>query len=446
MRRHLLNTNIAMESYGSRVALENISMEEEAVMVDEATTAAAEADQDLSEAERIIEVSDALEDLAVVADGIEEATPAETALVEIAGDMAVAGTDVAPEEIVPAMESYRGGRIATEGIRETARNIWESIRRYLKEVWEKIEKFFYNILGTIPRLRKSLDALEKHGEDVQGKHVENNAKVKMTAGLANISANHVPAKSEGDFSKNLSNLGAAVKFVYGNYAESVTKQGEAIADVIGDFDHAKPTEATAALRTKLKSHKPALPPGESRNTTRFPGFAAHVGEALPGNMSVITKRYVDNESDESDLGALDRYRLSRTDLMPTAEKAPTKHTTEVEFAPLSVSAAHKLIKEMRDILDTLEEYKRGSKSKNLAKAKTSLEKASEKANKNMGDTKPDDEGGKVAVACFRKILDFNAAYARWAQSPAVPMMSHALNVIKTHMVVIQKSFALYKTA
>ena len=204
MRRFL-----ATESYSDFRG--ELSLEEEQVLMDEAATDAAEVDKDLGESERVIEVSDALEDLAVIADGIEEATPAEAALIETAGDMAVAGTDVQPEEVVPAMESYIGRRIATEGIRETARAIWESIQRWVKSIWEKIEKFFYKLFGVIPGMRKRIAALEKRVDEAVGKKVEEK-KVTISSGVASLCIDYKPVKNEGEFLKGVTSLQKVLDF------------------------------------------------------------------------------------------------------------------------------------------------------------------------------------------------------------------------------------------
>ena len=165
MRRHV---NLSLESarFDSTPVL---SLEEEQIMMSDAADLASEIGQELNECDRIIEVSDALEDLAVIADEIEQASPVEIALIEKAGDMAVAGTDIEAEEVVPSLESFRGKRIATEGLRDTAALIWKNIQEFLKAVWEKIEKFFYNIIGTIPTIRRRLEALAKKIEATESK-------------------------------------------------------------------------------------------------------------------------------------------------------------------------------------------------------------------------------------------------------------------------------------
>ena len=104
------------------------AMEEAEVMEEEARELAAEITADNAEAERAADLSDSLEDLAVVASSIDEATPAETQLIQLAGDMATAGDEeVTSEDIVPATESFVGQRIAVEGFVEKAKQIWEAI-------------------------------------------------------------------------------------------------------------------------------------------------------------------------------------------------------------------------------------------------------------------------------------------------------------------------------
>ena len=51
---------------------------------------------------------------------------------------------------------------------------------------------------------------------------------------------------------------------------------------------------------------------------------------------------------------------------------------------------------------------------------------------------------KAAVPNYRALLNFNAAYARWAQSPAMQTLSMTVSAINATMMVVQKSLANYK--
>ncbi len=436
--RHFV-TSVGLES---RDNTPMISLEEEQVMLDEAGTASAGAENDLQQVERIIEVSDGLEDLAVIADGIEEASPAEVALIENAGNLAVAGTDIQPDEIIPSMESYVGTKIATEGIRETARKLWENIKNFLKRIWVKVEAFFYKIFGTIPRLRSAIDALEKRVEEVTGKQLDQKT-IKVTSGLTMLSTNYVAAKNESDVKKGLETMTTAAKFVYGSYVESVAKRGVIIADAIRDFDPAKAEESAGALRMALKAVKPDSIPGiDGGDKSRFPGFTTYKGASLPGNVSLACKWYVDSD-DTSVLGALDRFRNAHCDLISTSEKdkAPP---SEIDFTTMTTSGMKAILKDASALLDTLEDYKRGAKAKAINKSKSDIEAASEKAAKAAEAMNNKDEGERVSLPYYKTLINFNAAYMRWSKDPAIGMLSHSMSVIKTAMMLVQKSCSAYK--
>lgn len=441
MRKFVTAALESSDSYYSNG--QDISMEEEMVMLDEAAVDQADATQDLAEAERIIEVSDALEDLAVIADGIEEASPTETALIEAAGTMAVAGTDVAPEEIVPAMESYVGRRIATEGIRETARQIWDSIQKFLKNIWEKITNFFYKTFGTIPGLRKRIDAQLKRIDDASGKKAEE-SKITLATGITSITTDNVVAKNEANLAAGMKLLTEAGKYAFGAHQEAIAKQGETIAKAISDFDPAKAEESAVALRDGMRKDNVKLPGAGAVNATRFPGFKTKFGAALPGNVSLVYKGYDDNTG-ASTLASLDRMRKSGVELISTNEK--TKDApNDVVIATLSLSGATGLLESAKELLETLEDFNRGKRSKEIKKTQKSIEDASAKATKEMEKAKSDTEDAvaKGSVPYYRALLNFNAAYARWAQQPAMPLLSHSLSTIRTIMVIVDKSLAQYK--
>lgn len=437
--RKFLSPSLESHSYFGE-----LSMEEEQVMLDEASQDLSGADQDLGEAERIIEVSDALEDLAVIADGIEEATPAEVALIENAGDMAVAGTDVEPADVVPAMESYRGRRIATEGIRETAQTIWKAIQDFLKNIWKKIEGFFYKLFGTIPSLRKRLKELKNKVEAKSGTSIEEK-KVTLNSGLASLSTEYKVVKNEGDLKGALKQLEETVKFVFGEGAADLAKTGEDIADAIGDFDTAAPEASANKVVEAARKHlgkARAVPGRKALSGNRFPGFDAYHGFHLLGNVTVIQKYYAD-KGDASPLGKLDRLRRAGAELGASAEKHKDAPSSS-DFATASNSSMEEMIKTCEDILDHLEDFQRGKRSTDIKSAKTKVENASKKATSAVEKSANDEDVAKSSVAAYRAVVNFNAAYARWAQTPYMGLASNALTSVRATMTVITKCLGAYK--
>lgn len=440
--RRILNTALEAQALP---AASMISLEEEQIMLDEAASNQAEVAQDLSEAERIIEVSDALEDLAVVADGIEEATPAEAALVEVAGDMAVAGSDVTPEEIVPAMESYIGRRIATETIRETAANIWKSIQDFLKKIWTKIQDFFYKIFGTIPAIRRRLKDLEKRADETHGKSLGETKSVKLSTGLKALSIDGKVVKNASEIAGGVKSLSESVTYVFSTYIDNTVKRGEVIAKAIESFDPASAAKVAEDLVGELRGTKSGPVPGHGGDDLkRFPGFATQIGTPIFGNVSLASKNFKEGSDNQTDLGRLDRYRRGGVELLATSEKEANL-PSDVEIAALSPTEVTKLVGEIETILTKMEEYQRGAKAKAIQKTRGDLEAASKKATAAFEKAeKSEDVGEKAALPYYKALLNFNASFTRWAQTPAMPLVSQGITSIKAVVMVCEKSLALYK--
>jgi hypothetical protein len=93
----------------------------------------------------------------------------------------------------------------------------------------------------------------------------------------------------------------------------------------------------------------------------------------------------------------------------------------------------------------LEAYKRGSKMKDVQKTRDSIKSASEKAEKAMGKAKDsDDVASKAAVPYYKAMLNFNAAYARWSQTPAMPFLNHSLTTVRAILSLVGKNLSNYK--
>lgn len=435
-------------------AEESISLEEEHILLNEANMHHSSAEQHLSEIGRIMELSEALEDLAVIADGIGEATPTEIALIENAGNMAVAGSDVDPSRVVPALESYVGGRIAMEGIRETAATIWANIQRFLKQVWGHIEEFFKKMLFTVPRMQKAVQILKAKITAIKK---ENRAHTggtvfEVVMGTNLLCVNGKPLKTEKEMINAYGQLLITSKWVFNDYAESVVERGRIVVDAIEKFNVLSPQVSIDTLRTELKAWKPSSVPGAGgTDVKRYPGFATTMGTALMGNQSLACKYYNDNKADVSPLAALERQRHSQCELVPTQETVPQKPSERLEFATMSLAGMETLLDEVSTMLDVLSKYKFGTTAKNIEDVKNKIVAASEKAKKTIEFyEKPQEAGGDrnqfddmKAMQDYRAVVNFNVAYTRWAQSPSMSMMRHSITVSKAMMSFVQKSLVEY---
>jgi len=431
-----------------RVEQENVSLEEEALVIADAATDAAESATELAETERIIEVSDALEDMAVIAGEIKEATPVETQLIETVGTMAVAGTDIAPEEVVPALEGVQDLKPHLEKVKATAKRIWEQILKYLEGIWAKIDAFFYKQFGTIPRLQAQLAKLEEQAKGAE-KGTATRETIQVTGTIGALSVHGKQASGEADIAAGLSALHEAAKYVYGGYSDALVKRGEVIAKAISEFTPEKAQEVSLELKKALRQNGfGSIPGAGAGSTARFPGFDSRMGKPLPGGFSLVNKHYIDNKTEASILSGLDRARREGVDLVKTDNAAGPAAAGKVEMKTLSVAGAQSLIKDAQELLKTIEDFKRGAKPKQIQKARKDIEAASAKATKAIDASKPSNDGpGQnlgTAVVQYRALLNFNASYARWSRDPQVQFTSAALATARAVAIVVSKSLAAYK--
>lgn len=230
-----------------------VSMEEEQYMTSEALDLGEEITAYISDAERSIDIAQALEDMATIADSIEAATPAEIALMETAGDIIVAGTDIPAEDAVPSMESLIGGKLAMEsgGFRKTADQIWNSIKEFLKKIWEKITGFFYNLFARLPRyIRTAEKILKKAEKNTVRKTSESTFSVNNTYYNA-ISVDGKAITSEAEFVRKLNELSAFSVNVFDEYSKDCADICSIITKAIDNFkDTESVDDQIIAMATK----------------------------------------------------------------------------------------------------------------------------------------------------------------------------------------------------
>lgn len=444
----------AMDAASHWLPVEEISMEESHLMWETALEAAAFVNSELAETDRVLEITDALEELACVASAVKNASDTELRLMEIAGDMAAAGSDVPPERIVPAMESYLGTAISVEGIKETAKTIWENIQKFLKKIWENIQKFFTSIFSGLPYLYQAIDRLEKKVKTLSGDVKEKT--ITLTVGLSNLCVGGKSITNDKDILTAASKLNVASQWTFGSYSDSIVKRGEVIAKALHDFDVSKYEECSEQLRNSLHDARSvnALPGAGQPNSTRYPGFTSTAGTSLPGNVH-LTCKYFEANKDVSVIGTLDRYRNSLCELTP---EVSTTVPEKIEFETLSLAAAEQLLKQLKEMITSVNTFKTGGKLQAIEGMQKTIEAASEKAQNHFSVQKEifGNEhniavvltGGRVnpheIMNHYRAVLNFNQAYARWTQTPAIPMTRHVVSVVKAMMTVVQKSLDQYE--
>lgn len=438
-----------------------VSLEEEQIISEEIAQMSGDIDDAFNDAQRTIEVSDSLENAADIAEAIETATPAETQLLEVIGEAAGAGSTVDPTDIVPSMEGYKGGKIAVEGIRETAARIWENIKRIVKQIWEKIQKFFYNAFGMIPSLRRRIAAMQERVDSLSG-HTAQEKNFKVKVGIQRLLVNGKPITNGAGLKKGLEDIRKVSASVYGPLAENVAAVGSKLASAVARFE---PAKAEATLKDAIDvvvdfGNKGKAATHTTKSTNRFKGFAAYESENLMGDVVVVSKLFTDAKADTALLHAADAVSKSGVVLAESANTA--KQPTSVDFSTMSLEESNAVLADALSVLDVLESFRRGSKRSAIEKAEKDLDTASSKASTalmtaklasgvnhlpgSLGSDMKDNYAKNIgpAVPYYRALVNMNLAYARWAQQPFGPLFRVATDAVKTSLVLVQASLAQYK--
>lgn len=431
-----------------------LSMEEMGVIIDDAAEDAATIDNDLDQADKIIEIAQNLENMTEAAASKGELTDGEAAMMECAGDMAVAGTDVAPESIVPAMEAYRVdgkiqfGTLAMEDFRSTVRSAWEAVKRLIKRIWKYITDFFYKLVGTIPTLRRRLKGLRDRAREVSGKTRE-----EARFSIVNSQSLHVgkaPAKGFETFYEGLKESVRVAEEVYNECVPELKKVGTALADAFSDFDVDNPQGAVAKFVEKAKDFNKSSKVAQHNlsGDKRWKEYNVKASGNLLGGKTYVEftpKEAVTEHGDNALLNTLSSVRRAGAGLEQSHD-GTVDTSGSVEFATLSSGEANKLIDEAMRLLDLVEEYERGKLKRELAETQTKIEKAADKAEGSVSKIRGGNDNTKEreAVPYYRAMIDLAAGFARSVSSPAVPLARLAIKNVQTTITIIDKSFAQYK--
>lgn len=426
-----------------------LSNEEMGVLIDDAAQDAAQVDTDLDQADKIIEIAQNLEDMTNKAEAKGELSDGEAAMMESAGDMAVAGTELSGEAIIPNMENYRAdGKIqfslALEDFRSTIRSAWASVKRLIAKVWKYIKDFFYKLVGTIPTLKRRIQGLKDRARSTAGKTREN-AKFE----IANTQALHVgkaPVKSyEALHSALKVNTKVAENF-YGD--ESLKKAGTAISDSLADFNVDNPGASVDKLAEKLKS---ALGGGgsvlhRSLSDKRWKGYTTKASDDMLGGKLVVLS--VPDASEVEGDGSLGLLNTIRRTLITVEQShdGDTDTSGNVDFATLSPAEVGNVLDEALRALEKLEDFERGKLKKDLAERQTKIEQAGEKAEKSVEKIRSgsDNAEEREAVPYYRALIEMAAWYARCVASPSTGIARNIIRSAQITITLAEKSLNQYK--
>lgn len=422
-------------------ALEEISLEEVIALTGELSDHSNAIDQDLSEVARITDIAGALEELAAVTATIREASPTEIALINSAADMAVAGTDIQPEYVVPglATEEHIGKSIAVESMMETIAVLWKKIKDFVTNIWMHIEMFVNKFMNIVPALRAMISMQRKKLKSYENSEiVEKVTKINRSAKMFSI--NNRVVKNADEMAAGLEAVKVSANMLFHGYHKYILALGDKITHAMGKYQPRK-KNSTREEESRLdalnepvvkeleEAIKKIVIPKDSKMTkmpdpsskdfdlyisdVMFGGYTLNCRVERPFMKSIVTGKYTHTLGHLVDSGMfLTQYRFNGAD-EHNGFSIPTPKIGELSY-----------ILDMCDaLLDEADGYRKSNSFKEIVNVRQKLSQASDALAAKAGDNAdPYDYD-------LRNLLQTNSSFAKWAKNPIIDMLRYCSTVV-----------------
>lgn len=421
-----------------------------AMLVSASMEAYGELNDMYAEVDRMSDICAGLESLAFVAEQIQEAGKAELGLIDVAGDLAFAGTSISSESLTPSLESEFGGTVSTEGIKTMAQNVWKAIKDFVKKIAKKVNDFFHKIFGTLPRLRKALLKLKERADDMSSKSIEENS-TELGEEVNRVAMDYRAPQNAKELKENLEASKDAINFVFDDYTHIVHTRGEKIKDGLKSFDVTKDsTEAglQSALakvyafedgsKGPLALAKKALKINAVRGDARFESSTDVSMQNLPGNMAIFVE-----SAHQAGKGALEtaRYKRSRMIRVMGSRQKAQDALEDAKFNTMTASEVKAIADVCIDIIDGVEAWERGNLIGKVKKVKADVVKEGDKLDGKLD--KADDLSSDLR-AYPKSALEFVRSYETWSSEPHTSLTSNGIAAVRASLVICNKCLSNYK--
>lgn len=163
-----------------------------------------------SELDRVNDLAVSLEDIACVLEQTENPiTPSEMALVQIAGDIATAGTDVNPESVIPSVESEDGKAGTIANLKERVKQLIAAVLSFIKQILTRLKNFAVRVGEMYGTTERRVDVVIKRAKSYKNKDtsVTHVSGLKSLVGFPSIKSSAKDARVISDSKKLLKELG-----------------------------------------------------------------------------------------------------------------------------------------------------------------------------------------------------------------------------------------------
>jgi hypothetical protein len=440
-----IDTNLSIESMTAEQVLRNRyvpSLEEEVVALQEADALQATADADVAEASRVEDVTDVMLNVADTLDKTEEITPQQAQLVDTASEMAVAGSDGDPDDVIPSAADVVEGTVSLEAfiedIRKRASEIWARIRQFCIEIWNTIKEFFKRIFHAAPRLLNRVTELRAQVEakkKLVGTNKPTNDVASVMVGHNAISYPDYMVQNTKELTKGLTELNSLARYAFGNYLKDCKNIGELVAAELKKFDPKKAAESLNAVALG----------GQRNNFTNWPG---NPPTGYMGCFDIVPAKLDKNKT--KDLSPAQIVAALRH----TGMKVNNRHgragfiNTKSGFETMTFAEMESVLRQVEDMVKAIVGFETSADSKALEKTRTALIEGGNHASVEVGKLSGTDEAGNAermfAMDVMKALANFNTTLTRWMTELTMPVTKKIYQTCRTSLVLVENSLKNYK--
>lgn len=446
-----IDTNLSIESMSIDQILKDRlvpSLEDEVEALQEADGLQEQANQDVAETTRVEDVTDVVLNVADTLEGADEITPQQAMLVDTVSEMAVAGSDGDPDDVMPTASDVVEGNVTLEAfiedIRQRAKDIWERIRKFCLEIWNTIKEFFKKIFFAAPRLLNRVKELRALVDAREAKTAifksEQDKEIRLVVGANAVSYPEYMVHNTKELTKGLSELQGLAKYAFGGYIKECKAMGDKVASELKKFNPKEASSALKAVANDLQKH----------NFVAWPG---NPSTGYLGCFDVVPMRLDKNKTkDLSDAQIVGALRGSGMRLQQRHGRASVVNTQNA-FATMSFSEMKQTLKAVEYLVKQVVAFESSADGRSLEKTRQDLidggNHASGEIGKlvNVGSNDPTTQSERqYAIDVMKSLMNFNTTLTRWMTELTMPVTKKIYQTARTSLVLVEKSISAYATS
>lgn len=379
-----------------------------------------EARHELQDASRLTQVAERLEDLTEIAGQINEATGTEASLVQVAMEMALAGTDVKLCHVFPSMESFVGGTISMESVGEVISAMWRKVMEIVKKALSRVVEYMKRVTSRVASLQRTAVRVAGRAKSLSGQTIKvDEFDPGRDAALLTIGSH--PPRGYSDVEAALREISRQYDILMKNYPNMLLEAADDVSKAMDAISSNKPNEVARAMRdannvmdvTDLSRKFGTV---VNFADPRFEAGTAKVAKGIPGGWGFV---FVGPGRDNS---GLHWVRITDDESEETGDQMRTIPAQQV----------HVIATRVFDMLKTIQ----GVQFSNFfSKLESSINRVDQLGRRAMEDG----SDNKAMATAKREVTQFMRTFTMAQLGPINQYFSHYLEVCRAALVVCNRS-------